>query len=241
MTLRKTAVRRLWESLVLCGITLIATSSHSAPPIAKMPKAHVVVESSISPAKRFGVSAFDPAKQEMPESGPTANTLVELKTNRVVATLASDPAPAHGGNHIDIMPSRWSPDGSLLLWEVDGKWFHYALLLVRLENGKVLWQRNVMQMLQKEILARTRQAQPKKYAAVKKDHEGWGSAYPDGFSVEVEALDPLTFPVHVRARLASETKVQSILDYHLEGEINAQGELKVTKFAPGPGPIQRNF
>lgn len=57
----------------------------------------------------------------------------------------------------------------------------------------------------------------------------------------VEALDPLAFPLHVRATLASETKVASILDTHLEAEIDAKGTLKVAKFASGPGPVKRDF
>jgi hypothetical protein len=58
--------------------------------------------------------------------------------------------------------------------------------------------------------------------------------------VEVEALDPISFPLRVRAALASETKFPSILDSHLEAEINAKGEMKVTKFALGAG-AQRKF
>jgi hypothetical protein len=173
---------------------------------------------------------------EEPPEGADANRVIALKTGKVVAVLVGEPGLVRM-NHGDLLPARWSADSSVLLWEVAGKWFHDAMVLARLDQGKLLWQRDVMKLLQQEILTRTRKLEPRKYAKVKKDHTGWGSAYPDGFCVEVEALDPIAFPLHVRARLASETKIESILDTHLEGEIDAKGELKITKFGPGPGPM----
>jgi hypothetical protein len=219
----------------LAGVSLFAADKIDS---AKLPDGHVVLSKTHSPDGRYGVTAFDNDEHEEPSSGPGGNALVELKTGHVVAVLCSDPAMTKM-NHRAILPARWSPDTSGLLWEVDGKWFRSALVLLRVENGKLLWQRDVMKLLYQEILARTRKVEPKKYAKVKKDHADWGSAYPDGFAVEVEALDPVSFPMRVRAALASETKFPSILDSHLEAEINAKGEMKVTKFALGPSPRRK--
>ncbi len=222
------------------GLSVAAALAVDPPPASKMPNGHIVVEDSTSPDQHYAVTAFDNDKTEEPPKGMDTNRLIELKSGRVVTVLIGEPGLARMG-HGGIMPARWSADSSILLWEVDGKWFHHTMVLVRLDQGKLLWQRDVLKLLQQEILTRTRNLDPKKYAKVKKDHQGWGSAYPDGFSVEVEALDPIAFPLRVRARLASETKEASILDTHLEGEINEKGELKITKFAAGPGPVQRNF
>jgi len=63
-------------------------------------------------------------------------------------------------NHGGIQPSRWSADGSLLLWEVAGKWSPRALVLLKIEDGKVKWQRNLLKTARQEILARTRKAAP---------------------------------------------------------------------------------
>jgi len=222
---------------VAFSLSVTAALAVDPPAASKIPKGHIIAEGSQSPNERYAVTALD--NSEMTDD-VDANKLVELKTGRVVAELTGEPGMVRM-NHGGIMPARWSADSSVLLWEVDGKWFHATMALVRLDKGKLLWQCDVLKLLQQEILMRTRKLNPKKYAKVKKDHEGWGSAYPDGFCVEVEALDPIAFPLRVRARLASETKFESILDTHLEGEINAKGELKITKFAAGPGPIQCKF
>jgi hypothetical protein len=231
---------RLASFAITFSLSIAASLAVDPPATPKMPKGHIVAEGSHSPDQQYAVTACDNSEMKEPPEGMDANRVIELKTGRVVAVLTGEPALVRM-NHGDIMPARWSADSSVLLWEVDGKWFHHAMVLVRLDKGKLLWQRDVLKLLQQEILTRTRNLSPKKYVKVKKDHAGWGSAYPDGFCVEVEALDPIAFPLRVRARLASETKVESILDTHLEGEIDAKGELKITKFASGPGPVQRNF
>ncbi|HSI13022.1 MAG TPA: hypothetical protein VK961_13315 [Chthoniobacter sp.] len=225
---------------ITLSLSIAASLAVDRPSAAKLPKGHIVAEDSHSPDQRYAVTVFNNSAMEEPPAGADANRVIELKTGRVVAVLPGEPGLVRM-NHGDLMPARWSADSSVLLWEVAGKWFHDAMVLVRLDQGKLLWQRDVLKLLQQEILTRTRTLNPKTYARVKKDHIGWGSAYPEGFCVEVEALNPIAFPLRVRARLASETKVESILDTHLEGEINAKGELKITKFASGPGPVQRNF
>src|SRR5438046_143109 len=88
-------------------------------------------------------------------------------------------------NREEILPARWSPDGSLLLWEVDGKWSPSTLTLLRIENGKVKWALDVLRTVQQAILVCTRQVAPQKYAVAKKENKGNGTAFPDGFTINV--------------------------------------------------------
>jgi len=110
-------------------------------------------------------------------------------------------------NHGSIQPSRWSADGSFLLWEVAGKWSPRALVLLNIKDGKVKWQRNLLKMAQKEILARTRKASATKYAAIKnRNSELDQDTYPDGFTVDVQITGkggPLTFPLDGEVSLES--------------------------------------
>jgi hypothetical protein len=46
-----------------------------------------------------------------------------------------------------------------------GKWAFRALVLLKIESGEVKWQRDLLKQMQQEILARTRKAKPRKYAA----------------------------------------------------------------------------
>jgi hypothetical protein len=117
-------------------------------------------------------------------------------------------------NHGGIEPSRWSADGSFLLWKVSGKWSPRALVLLKIEDGKIKWQRNLLKMVQKEIQARTRKASPAKYAAIKKRYSGPDQdTYPDGLSVDVQITGeegkPLTFPLNVEASLESDPKAKT--------------------------------
>lgn len=79
--------------------------------------------------------------------------------------------------------------------------------LLRLENGKEKWQVDLMKTAQREILARTRKAAPKRYAAAKDANSGNGSAYPEGFTVDVISdEDKITFPYHVLVDLTANPK-----------------------------------
>src|SRR6266513_932072 len=68
-------------------------------------------------------------------------------------------------NHGVRQPPRCTADSSFLLWEVAGKWSPLALVLLKIEDGKVKWQRNLLKMAQQAILARTRKFLPKDFAA----------------------------------------------------------------------------
>jgi hypothetical protein len=129
----------------------------------QFPDGFAVEPSSLSPDKRYGVlvpADFDHYDETKPQ-----NKLVEVETGRTLALIDADTGKAGYMNHGGIQPSRWSADGSFLLWKVAGKWSPRALVLLKMEDGKVKWQRNLLKMAQKEILARTRKFLSKNFAA----------------------------------------------------------------------------
>src|SRR5262245_2964532 len=97
--------------------------------------------------------------------------------------------------------------------------------------------------MQQEILARTRKAKPRKYAAAKKQNAGNGAAYPDGFTVSVtvagEEGAPLTFPLFLYARLESNPKEienfpkNAELKSKMYATMRADGKIVVKEFNQG--------
>lgn len=116
------------------------------------------------------------------------------------------------------------------------------MVLLKLENGKVT-QYNLLELAQKAILAETKKAAPAKYETAKKANAGNGSAYPDGFSIDVEAIVPITLPLHLRIALTSNPKGIETLPT-LESSMNAvlteEGQLEIRRFKLGPG-MSRHF
>ena len=187
----------------------------------QFPDGFGVERSSLSPDKRYGVLA--PDLDHYDDAATDQNKLVEVKTGRVLAVIQAETGMVHM-NHGGILPSRWSTDGSLLLWKVDGKWCPRALVLLKIDNGEVKWQRNLLKTAQQEILARTRKASPKRYAAAKKQNAGNGSAYPDGFTVNVTDSDqgdaPLSLPLAISTALESDPK--AIEDFPEKAKLNSE-------------------
>ena len=164
-----------------------------------------IPDKTLSPDRRYGVTVpiFAVTKDDEPE--PT-NNVVEVRTGHRLAVIHADTGYDRPLNHHETLPARWSSDSSLLLWEVAGKWSPDTLVLLKLDDGHMVWQRNLLELAQQAILARTRKAEPEKYAEAKKANAGNGSAYPEGFTVDVEVLDPIAFPLHVRAFLSANPK-----------------------------------
>ena len=84
----------------------------------QFPAGFAVPVSTLSPDKRYGVLA--PDLDHYDDAATQQNKLVEVKTGRVLAVIQAETGMVHM-NHNGILPSRWSADGSLLLWKVDGK------------------------------------------------------------------------------------------------------------------------
>jgi hypothetical protein len=204
----------------------------------QFPDGFGVERSSLSPDKRYGVLVpvdFDHYDDTKPQ-----NKIFEVKTGRTLALIDAETGKAGFMNHGGTQPSRWSADGSFLLWKVIGKWSPRALVLLKIEDGKVKWQRDLLNMVQKEILARTRKASPTKYAAIKKrNSELDQDTYPDGFTVDVQITDkegaPLTFPLNVEASLGSDPKAmesppQNQLNSEMKAVLDSEGKLIVKSF-----------
>jgi len=182
-----------------------------------------VERSSLSPDKRYGVLV--PADFDHYDETKHQNKLVEVETGRTLALIDADTGKAGWMNHGNIQPSRWSADGSLLLWEVAGKWSPRALVLLKIENGKVKWQRNLLKMAQKEILARTRKFLPKNLSAF------------TAIDVHVTGKEdaPLSLPLAVQAEFDTNPKAieppPSVhVHSHMEATIDSEGKLIVKSF-----------
>jgi len=223
--------------LVLCFIGwLVVSIGQAAAQV--VPAGYTIPDVTLSPDHRYGVTV--PGLNT-----PNAhNSLVEIQTGLVLAEIKAD-VGYEQSNHISLLPSRWTKDNSFVLWEVDGKWCDTALVLLKLENGKVAWQRNLLKIGQEAILARTKQIALKKYLAAMEQNKGNGSAYPDGFTVDVAVEgnegEPLTLPLKIHAYLTSNPKgIEDPkfvnLDARLDASVSSEGGFTVTEFHLGTKP-----
>jgi hypothetical protein len=193
-----------------------------------------------SPDRRYGVLVPD---RDLLDWDKEQNRLIDLRTGRTLALIHAH-SGAISANHIDIEKPNWSRDSSLLLWRVAGKWEPTALVLIKIRNRQVAWQRNILDVAQKEILARTRRAKRGGYLAAKKENSGNGAAYPGGFTVDVtvgiEPGAPLSLPFKLTATLTSNPK--QIESYPKNAEVNSElrgvvtkgGNFRVTRFSLRP-------
>lgn len=225
------------RKLIVPLLAAAAIMTPTLPAPAAPPPGFTIPEITLSPDRRFGILVPD---EERYEAG-ARNKLVEANSGRVLAVINGAPG-VEQMNHGGVDATRRSPDSSLLLWRVDGKWFPRALVLIKLnpDDGKVRWQLDLLKTGQQEILVRVRKAAPKRYGAAKKRNVGNGSAYPDGFTIDVktEALEraSLALPLKILITLTSNPKAiedfpkNAQLDATLEGEVRADGKFRVLTF-----------
>jgi hypothetical protein len=179
---------------------------------------------------------FKDGTENVPET--QLNKVVDFTTKQVISTIDARPGFDRRLNYREVAPPKWSADSSSVLWKVEGKWFPTALVVIQIVNGKQMWQLNLLNTAQEEILARTRSAAPSRYAAAKKANAGNGSAYPDGFTVDVvpDAAngDALSLPLHVHVTLTSNPKqiegFPANLDSSLEATVTDDGKFVVNAF-----------
>jgi hypothetical protein len=182
-----------------------------------------VERSSISPNKRYGVLVpldFDHYDDSRPQ-----NELVEIESGRTLVLIKAETGKAGFMNHGGILASRWSTDSSLLLWQVAGKWAQRACVLVKIDNGKVKWQRDLLKLAREAILARLRKHLPKEDAA--------GAA----LNVEVSGKDdePLSLPLAIHATFETQPKAvepppKDRLYSEMDATVDAQGKWTVKNF-----------
>jgi len=209
-----------------CRFSVLAADEESEGELItgkQFPDGFGVVRSSLSPDKRYGVLA--PADLDHYDETKHQNKLVEVNTGRRLAVIDAEPGKAGFMNHGEIRPSRWSADSSFLLWEVGGKWSPRALVLLKIEDGKVKWQRNLLKMAQKEILARTRKFLPKNFAAF------------TAIDVQVTGKEdaPLSPPLAVHAEFDTNPKAMEpppsvYVHSEMEATIDSEGKLIVKEF-----------
>ena len=220
----------------LCALLLAVFSLKAF--CGQVPVGYQIPDDSISPDHRFGVSV---PMREGPAEETAKNSVIELQSGRTVAAINAYTGWDHA-NHDEPLPSRWSKDSSILVWSVDGKWFPNALVVLHLKDNALAWQLDLLKAAQTEILARTRQATPEKYAAIKVGHKGWGSAYKDGFSIDVEVDGEIALPLRFHATLTSDPKGAdnlAVVQSHLEGVVAANGEVSFKEFGLGRGRSRR--
>jgi hypothetical protein len=205
-----------------------------------IPKGFVVPKCTLSPDGRYGVTV--PILDQRADSEDPKNSVIELKTGKIVAVIKTRWTGWNRMGHGGVLPSRWSPDGSLLLWEVEGKWFRDAVVLLKFKSGALEWQSDITELAHSEILERTKQAAPDKYSKAKKANTGSGSAYPEGFTIEVAALNPTSLPLNVRAALTSNPKqIEGFpkLGSDLSATVDHRGKFIVTNFRLEDGAYEK--
>ena len=227
---------------LLAAILAALGTSNGAAAGETIPAGYKILDITLSPDHRYGVTVPD-----LDTPNPQ-NSLVEVATGRVLAVIDADTGYERA-NHNEVLPSRWAKDDSLLLWEVDGKWFDTALVLLKLRNGAVVWQLDLLKAGQQAILARTKQATPKKYAMAKDENQGkMGSAYPEGFTVDVVAAgdknEALSLPLKIHADLTSNPKAlenHTNVDSRMDAVVDKDGKFRVTNFHLGTKPPARGW
>ncbi|MGI9088938.1 MAG: hypothetical protein ACR2HH_14550 [Chthoniobacterales bacterium] len=223
--------------VVHLGLLAVVPIAAAVAGVLKLPQGSIVVPSSISPDHHYGVTAFDTTTGNPLPPEIDYNRIADLRAGRLLGPIKSSAVTTHGG---DIFPARWSSDESLLVWEVDGKWSPRVLVLIQIRGSTILSQVDILTVAQQAILARTRKAAPERFAAAKAANRGSGSAYPEGFTIDVEAFDPVSFPLRVRAILTSNPKdLEGFpnLRSYLDGVVDSQGAFRRDTFSTWVTPI----
>ena len=221
---------------VAVGFSFAGLVSTSGP----SPSAADVSPITLSADGRFGVTV--PESDTDDQGKDTNNAIVEIKTAHVLGVIQGPVATQHMNND-EVSPTYWTPDDSALLWLVNAKWGVGTVILINLHGGKIARQVDVLALLQKEILNRTRAARPKDYSAVKLAGAGDGSWFKDGFAINVvfdAEAGKLRFPVSAHVFLTSDVKGEgqdeTKLDSRMNAEVSRDGAVKVIKFYLGQTP-----
>ena len=199
---------------------------------------YITPESTFSPDHRYGVTipVFHIDAAQEPDA--RTNQVVELSSQRVVAAIRQRvPGYNRALNFHETVPPRWSADSTLLLWKVAGKWCPDSLVLLKIEQDHGKWQINLLTTAQQAVLSRTREAAPKQYAVAKKSNAGSGSAFPEGFTIDVttdrENGSTVSLPLGVHAQLTANPKQiegKPNLDSRLDAIVTSDGKFVVKHF-----------
>jgi hypothetical protein len=177
---------------------------------------------------------------ESTDADDRMNKVVELASGQIVAVIHAEPGYDRALNFHETAPPRWSADSSVLLWKVNGKWNPDALVLLKIEQNRAQWQLDLLKTAQQAVLSRTRKAAPKKYLIAERRNAGNGSAFPDGFTIDVttdgENGKTVSLPLGVHADLSAKPKqIENFpnLDSHLDAVVTTHGKFVVRDFHLG--------
>ncbi|MDB6173336.1 MAG: hypothetical protein JWL59_2647 [Chthoniobacteraceae bacterium] len=230
-------VRDFFRQLATAAAIFCAAASVSAK---ELNTDYVTPPFTRSPNGRYGVKV-PVFHMESEDDDKRKNQVVELATGHVVAVIPGVPGYDRRLNYHTVAPARWSQDGSVLLWKIEGKWSPDTLVLIKIEKNRAAWQIDILNRAQQAVLTRTRKAAPKKYIAAKKSNAGNGSAYPDGFTIDVttdgEAGKTLILPLAIHADLSANPKgiedFPANLNAYLDAVVNSDGTFIVKDFQLG--------
>ena len=193
-----------------------------------------------SPDQRYGVMLPIFHAEAAEGSDGRMNQVVEIPTGHVVGVIRAEPGYDRALNFRETAPPRWSPDSSLLLWKVDGKWTPDALVLLKIEDNRIKWHMDLLRTAQEAVLERTRDAAPEQYIIAKKANAGSGLAFPDGFTIDVttDGADTKTvsLPLVVHADLTANPKeIENFpnLNSYLDAVVTEDGSFVVKDFHLG--------
>jgi hypothetical protein len=209
-------------SRIVAFVTSVALGSAVVAGAAGVNTDYITPTFTFSPDHRYGVTipVFHIEAAQGP--GGRMNKIVELRTRRIVAVIHGKPGYDRALNFHETAPPRRSADSSVLLWKVEGKWFPDALVLLKLQQGREKWQVDLLRTAQQAILTRTKNAALQRYAAAKEANSGNGSAYPDGFTVDVTTdEDKIAFPLQVLVDLTAKPKQMGDFPGNLESHLDA--------------------
>jgi hypothetical protein len=199
---------------------------------------YITSPSTFSPDHRYGVTIPVFHIETAEQVDHRKNKVVDLRSGDVIAILHADP-PGYDRalNHHEAPVPRWSSDSSILLWKIGGKWCPDALILLKTEQNRAKWQLDLLHTAQQAVLSRTRQAAPDQYKLCRRANAGSGSAFPDGFTIDVttdgEDTKTVSLPLSVHADLTANPKQiegDPNLDSYLDGLVNPDGKFVVTDF-----------
>ena len=162
-------------ALISTAISLSGANEHGG---------YITPEYTFSPDHHYGVMI--PVLIDVTDmSDDRMNKVVELRSHRVVALIHADAGYDRALNYHETVPPRWSANSSVLLWKVDGKWNPDVLVLLKIGRDKAKWELDLLKTAQRAVLSRTKKAAPQQYEVCRKATAGDGSAFPDGFTVDV--------------------------------------------------------
>jgi hypothetical protein len=221
------------KPVVLLLVALFAATSLAQKPLGKLnlPEGYTIPKITRSPNGHYGVLVPDAEHAGTAEH----NKIIDLRTGKAVGDILGQELPFHA-NHTQVEATNWSRDGSLLLWRVQSKWTYFALVLIKVKNGRIVWQRDATAPLVRAIYARTKRANPRQYRIARNAADRYGGMA-TRVSVSLEPGQPLTFPLEVEATLTANLKdydgfpKNANLDSELHADMTKEGKVVVKKFA----------